>query len=222
MSETLIIIQLGVAAVAEEEVTFLGIGSAGERTACRLMTHPNNFVSSVALAPITYTVGVYCFNPNRTLNLDNEILNHPITSAPLTIGGRKVVRFETSQTDVIVTEIWEGNNQKASMPTALFRQFKEYIDNPPVVNVSAPEFIIWEPRNRNERAYEIELLDLSVGGGGAGGNDTRFDVLDLRGPGGLSEGGTFENATDGLNILPTGLIDRQVTLRFRIVGIVVP
>jgi hypothetical protein len=219
MAETLIIYQLGVPAVAEEEVTFLGIGSAGDPDACRLMTHPNNFVAA-ALAPITYTVGPYCFNPTRVLNLDNAVLNHPITSAPLTIGGRKVVRFETSQSDVIITEIWEGSNEKASMPTALFRQFKEYLDNPPPLDVSAPEFIIWEPRDRNQLSYEIELLDLSVGGGAAGGNDTRFDVVDLRGPGGIFRGGTIENATDGLNTIATGLIDRTVTLRFRIVGIV--
>lgn len=221
MAETLIIIQQGVPAEAVEEVTFLGIGSAGDPDACRLMTHPNNFVSSVALAPITYTVGVHCFNPGRTLNLDNDVLNHPITSAPLTIGGRKVIRFETSQTDVVVTEIWEGNNNKASMPTALFREFYEFLTNPPVVDVTMPEFIIWEPRDRNTKSYEIELMDLSVGGGG-GDNDTRFDVVDMRGPGGIFRGGTFENATDGLNLLPTGLIDRTVTLRFRIVGIVVP
>ncbi len=217
MAETLIIIQQGVPVVAEEEVTFLGIGSAGDPDSCRLMTHPNNFVSSVAFAPISYTVGAYCFNPTRTLNLDNLVLPHPITSAPLTIGGRRVVRFESDEGDVIVTEIWEGSSSKASMPTALFRQFKEYLDNPPPIDVVSPQHIIWEPRDRSEETYEIELLELSVGSGKD--NDTRFDVVDLRGPGGIFRGGTIENATDGLNTVATGLIDRQVTLRFRIVGV---
>ena len=45
-----------------------------------------------------------------------------------------------------------------------------------------------------------------------------FDVVDLRDPGGLTDSGSIENAVDGLNTLPTGLIDREVRLRMRIIS----
>ena len=51
-----------------------------------------------------------------------------------------------------------------------------------------------------------------------GQDEQRFDIVDLRDPGGLTDGGTIENAVDSLNVLPTGLVDREVRLRMRIIS----
>jgi len=209
--ESLITIQQGDPVVVESEVTFLGIGSAGDRDACRRMTFPDS--ASALLPDLVYSTFGLCSNPDRTFNLDNDVLSHPITDAVLTLGGTRVVRFETELSDQIVVEVWTGSDRKASAVTALFRQFYDYLINSSIL--ASDEFITWEPRYRNAFTYQIELLSLTVGGGQG---ERRFDVQDFRDVGGLSAGGTIENALDGANVLPTGYIDREMELRFRIVG----
>lgn len=213
MGETLIIINAGPPVLDEEEVTFLGIGSEGDPTACRRLVFPANV--STLLAPIVYSVAGLCANPDRTFNLDNDVLPHPITSAVRTIGSTRVVRFEERQEDVIVTEVWEASNTRFRMTTALFRMFYEYLDNADLIPSGGPDFITWEPRDRTERVYNIEMLSLSVGGGEG---EQRFDVVDFRDAGGLNNGGDIANALDNLNLTPTGIVDRNVELRMRIVS----
>ncbi len=213
MGEVLIIIQQGAATVAEDEVIFLGIGSAGDVDACRRLVFPTNV--SPLLAPIVYSIKGLCANPDRTFNLDNAVLPHPITNKVLTIGSSRVIRFEELVPDVIVTELWEGGEGEAAMTTALFRQFYEYLINAPLFDPAQIDFITWEPRDRTARIYNVELLSLSAGGGAG---ESRFDVKDLRDAGGLEFGGSIENALDGLNALPTGIVDREVRLRMRIIS----
>lgn len=215
MGETIIIIQQGAPIVTEDTITFLGIGSEGDPDACRVMTFPA--AVSTALAPIVYAVVGICQNPDRTFNLDNDVLPHPRTATVVTLGTTKVLRTEESEDDVIVTEVWLGGDNLASMPTALFRQFYEYLINAPQFDPVSQSFITWEPRDRNTHVYNIEPLSLSVGGGAG---ETRFDVKDLREPGGIAGGGSIANALDSLAPAPTvtGLVDREVRLRFRIVG----
>lgn len=210
MGTTIIVIQQGAAVVAEEEVTFLGIGSAGDRTACRRLVFPANV--SPLLAPIVYAIGDSCANPDRTLNLDNAVLPHPITESVRTLGTTKVVRFEEQDEDVIVTEVWEASDSDLRLTTALFREFYEYLINAKLVPSTGPDFITWEPRDRNTRIYNVELLSLEVGGGGS--PEQRFDVVDLRDPGGAN----IQTATDPLNLSPTGLVDREMRLRMRIIS----
>ena len=214
MGETLIIIQQGEPVVAEDAVTFLGIGSTGDPDACRIMTFPSTVTP--LLAPIPYVVAGICQNPDRTFNLDNDVLPHPRTAAVVTLGTTKVLRTEEDTDDVIVTEVWQGGDALAAMPTALFRQFYEYLINAPQFQVGGTDFITWEPRDRNSFVYNIELLSLSVGGGTG---ETRFDVKDFREPGGIAGGASIANALDSLAPAPTttGLVDREVRLRFRIV-----
>ncbi len=210
MGEVLIIIQQGAAAVAEDEVQFLGIGSAGDVGACRRLVFPANV--SPLLPPIVYSIAGLCANPDRTLNLDNAVLPHPLTEAVRTIGSTRVVRFEEQTEDVIVTEIWEGSDSRAAMTTALFRQFYEYLINAALIpSTGALGFIEWEPRNRNDKTYTVELLSLSVGGGAG---EARFDVKDLREPG----GDQIQTGLDTINPVPTGLVDREVRLRMRVLA----
>ena len=209
MGETLIIINAGPPVVAEEEVFFLGIGSAGDPAACRRLVFPTSVTP--LLPPIIYSVSSVCQNPTRTLNLDNAVLPHPITGAVRTIGSTRVVRFEEQEEDVIVTEIWEGSDRAPAMTTALFRMFYEYLINAKLIPAVGPDFIQWEPRDRTDRIYEVELLSLEAGGGG---DEERFDLVDLKDPGGAE----IQTATQPLNLTTTGLVDREVRLRMRIIA----
>ena len=212
MGTTLVVIQQGAAVVDEEEVEFLGIGSAGDPEACRRLTFPANV--SPLLVPIVYAIGPQgaCCNPLRTLNLDNKVLPHPFTDAVRTLGSTRVLRFEESDEDVIVTEIWPGSDSDAAMTTALFREFYEFLINAKLIPASGVlGFIQWEPRDRTEKIYNVELLSLEVGGGG---EQQRFDVIDLRDRG----GDTIANALGSLSPVPTGVIDREVRLRMRVIS----
>lgn len=216
MGETLILIQQGDPVVAEAAITFLGTGSAGDPTACRRLVWPS--AVSPLLAPITYQVGPagICLNPSRTLNLDNAVLPHPITRTVRTLGTTKTIRFEESDADVIVTEIWEVGDGGSPMTTAFFRLFYEYLTNGHLIDPAGSDFIRWEPRDRTTVIYDVDLLSLSVGGGSS---EARFDVADVRADRGVV--GTFDNAlTDLLPFGATGLIDREVTLRMKIIGAV--
>ena len=210
MGEVLIIIQQGVPVVAEDEVEFFGVGSAGETTACRRLTFPANV--SPLLAPIVYSIDGKCCNPPRTFNLDNAVLPAPLTSAVRTLGSTRVIRFEEQAEDVIVTEVWPGSDTEAAMTTALWRQFYEYLINAKLIPPTGVlGFIQWEPRDRTDRVYNVELLSVSVGGGQG---EQQFDVKDLRQPG----GNEISNSLDSVNPVPTGLIDREVRLRMRIIS----
>lgn len=213
MGETLIAIQQGDPVVAEEAVTFIGIGSAGDRGACRRLVYPAAL--SPLLVPIVYSVAGLCKNPDRTFNLDNVVLPHPTTRVIKTLGSTRVISFADGDEDVVVTEVWTGSDVRAAMTTALFRMFYEYLINAPPYEPTQTEYIQWEPRDRTDVVYNVELLSLSVGGGEG---EARFDVIDFLEDGGINNGGDFENAMDGLNALPTGIIDREVRLRMRIIS----
>ena len=219
MGETLITIQQGEPVVVEPAITFIGTGSEGDPKACRRLVFPSTV--SPLLAPIVYeitTLGL-CMNPDRTLNFDKEPMFHPITRSVLTLGSRRDVRFETQAEDVIVVEIWDGDDNRSPMPTSLFRLFYEYLINSPDFTTGQTDFIQWEPRDRTDRVYNVNMLSLTVGGGEEG--EQPFDVKDLRTPGGVNDGGTIQNALDALSTQPTGLIDREIRLRMRIISEVV-
>jgi len=85
---------------------------------------------------------------------------------------------------------------------------------------SAPSFdplqtayIQWEPRDRTEKVYNVELLSLTVGGGTG---ESQFDVADIR-----TESGDYDDSLTMVNATATGVIDAEVRLRMRIVSEVV-
>ncbi len=203
-----LIVEQGSPIVTIDTVTFLGIASAGDRSAKRRIVHPDSL-----LAPITYWG-----NPLRTLGLDNDVLFHPIVKPTRTLGTTAVERFETAIDDVVVTEIWKGGDAELSMPTFFFRQLYEYIINRPVFVAAAPVYIQWQPRDRNAIVYNVELLSLQVGGQGPPGGEADFDVIDVRPRGGIYDGGTRSAPFDDLNLTETGAIDREVRLRMKIVS----
>ena len=180
--------------------TIQPIGSSSTAGALRILTHPN----SSLLPPV-----VYRRNPPRTLNLDLIPQLHPRVSVVKALTGSQAVRFEETLDDIIITEIWPGSNRIASMTAAQLRQLKQYFDNVPTTS-DTPQFIQWEPRDQSDRAYLIEIVDLTVGG------TSDYDILDIVSRGGPKDGVRILAGTDDLNVLPTGLIDREVKLSFLI------
>lgn len=212
MAESIYPIQLGVPVVAAAPITFLGTGSAGELGACRRLVYPT--AESSLLAPIIYqwSAFAHCLNPTRTLNLDNTALVHPSTKVVKTLGTSKVLRQEETLSDVIVTEIWEAKGG-ISMPTFFYRLLYEYLINPPAFVLTGANYIVWEPRDRTEKQYNVELLSLTAG---PGDGESQHDVRDIR-----TESGQYDDALTLANTQPTGVIDKEVRLRMRIVSEVV-
>jgi len=199
-------IQQGTPVVAAAAVSFLGIGSQGTPEALRILTHPNP-----SLAPLTYWG-----NPDRDINIDNDVLVTPIVRTVETEDDTKVIRFERLTRDVVVEEIWLGNDRRAAMPSFFLRQLIEYWLNPPALTGNPGEFITWEPRDRNSRTWQVEFVGLTVGG-----EEGRYDFKDVRARGGLFKGGAIANPLDPLNPVETGIADREVRLSLKVVAEVV-
>lgn len=192
----------GEAAVAEEEITFVPIQSAGTPNAQRTLTHPNSL-----LAPIVY----FC-NPTRTINFDQDTLEAPITSVERMLTGSVVTRFETSENDVVITERWAAEAGNFSMPAFFFRELYEYLINPPAFAAVNQEYIQWAPNDRTTDVYNVILTRLVVGGGQE--NNQLYDVRDFR----PNFTGDIASPVDFIDDATTGLLDRSVILQFKIVN----
>ena len=202
-------IMQGTPTVVSSTLSILGTGSAGTPGAKHVLTHPTG-----ALAPITYIT-----NPDRILNLDNEVLISPLIATVLTLEDRKVFRFEGALADTIVTEIWVASGPKVSMLTMQARLLYDYWINQPVFSPTTPVFIQYQPRSRNAKTYNVEIVSLSIGGAGGGGDTSRqFDLTDVRPPGGLADGGDTVEPFQGLDLAQSGVVDRTVTLQLKIVS----
>jgi hypothetical protein len=190
-------------------ITLLGIGSAGTPGAKHILTHPDddNF------PPITYHT-----NPDRVLNMDNNALRHPVTTLTRTIGSTRLTRFERLLEDVIVTELWFAPKGKAAMPASQWRMIYEYLDNPPPFSATTPEYIQYQPQSKNSRTFNVQFVSFGTGSVDVGDGTDAFDVLEVKGPGGVFNGGDIANALDSIEEQSTGLIDRGVALRMRLIS----
>jgi hypothetical protein len=210
VSETILVIQQGESEPSDESLVFLDTGMPGTPGAPRRLVYPD---FEPLLPPVVYavTADALALNPDRTLGFDLEPLPHPLTAVRQTLASTRIIRFERALEDVVVTEVWLGEGG-ISMPAAFLRLLYEYLRNPP----PSDQPIVWEPRDRTERRWYVELLSLSVGGGAD--DEGRFDLVDLREPGGLANGGSSANGTETLWATPSGLIDREVRMRMRILA----
>lgn len=198
----------GTPTVVDEVVTILGLGPTGDATLRRRLVHPD----AANFEPI-----LYWSNPDRTFNLDNELLRAPLTAVLRALEGSAVTRFDQVDADVVITEVWQATNQKFSMPAFLFRQLYEYLLNPPAWTPSAPIFIQYSPQDKNPKTYNVELVRLVVG---SGGDPTQlYDVTEFF-PAGAGSGvadplagldAAFEN--EG-----SGLLDRTVLFQMKVVS----
>lgn len=187
----------GASVSATTTSTLIDPGSAGDVSCLRTLTHPDS---------ANFPVVTYNRNPDRTINFDQVPLSPP--------SGRLLRTLETTQAfvtqndidDVVVTEIWSGNNSRASMVAAQFRRLYELSINPP--EVADPEnFIVWAPCDRSTATYNVIIVDLRVGGG-SGRLDAQENLAKI-----------FE--AGDLDAVATGLIDRTVELDLKIVSEVV-
>ncbi len=202
-SSSLLTVTLGVPITTTTGVTFHGIGTAGTYGALRRLVHPNS-----SLAPL-----IYAQNPPVYSNIDTDVLVAPITNTVLTLDDTKVVRFERLQKDMVVEELWPGSRQNPSMTTAFFQMFYEYWKNPPALTGNVGEFIVWEPREKTDDTYQVELVGLILGR-----EQVAYESTEFRAPGGIYKGGSFMNALDGANATETGVLLAPVRLRLKIVA----
>ena len=201
----------GGAAAATTTTTILGTASAGTAGAMGTLVHPD----SANFPPI-----VYESNPDRVLNLDNDVLFGRLASTVLTLSDRKLVSQAETIVDVVTTEVWTASGPKVAMTTLFFRLLYEYYVNPPAFSAFAQEYIQWTPAYRNAKTYNVQIIDLTVGGS----NDPlgRFDVSDEIPPGGVNDGGDTQHGVDVLTGgVRAGMVDRTVALQMKIVGKVV-
>jgi len=215
-ASALFTIKLGTSTTVTTDLILLGSGSQGDPYAQRVLTHPDG----ANFSPI-----VYWNNPDRSFNIDNDVLRAPVNRTVLTETGTRVISLDRFEEDTIITEIWSAaEGLKFAMPTFLFRQLYEYYVNRPALSITNQEYIQWQPRDKNSNTYNVIILRLAVGGGDQ--NNQLFDIADFRPVGGVNDprgnAGTIFGPLDDLDVTPTGVIDRSVVFQFKIVNTVTP
>lgn len=203
-------IWLGGLITEDEAVTILGLGPTGDVTARRRLVHPDaeNF------EPI-----LYWSMPDRTYNLDNEVLRAPIAAVLRMLEGSVVTRFEQVDADVVITELWNGSEAEFSMPGFQFRQLYEYLVNPPAFDPAAPVYIQYSPQDKNAKTYNVELYRLAVG---SGSDPTQmYDLTEFFPPGqgaGQAQVGPLASLDEAFANEGSGLLDRPVIFQMKIVN----
>lgn len=118
---------------------------------------------------------VYEDNPDIWTNFWNSPLDkrprlvttHTLTANPL-VGWLGVSR------DQPIEEQWVGTAKQSRMTIAWFLQLQAYYENPPTDGT----YIIWEPRDRTTKRYNILIESLSLGASGGGqGSEYEFHYL---------------------------------------------
>ena len=165
----------------------------------------------------------YFSNPNRTINFDpaNGVLPALISRVERMATGSKVIQFEETENDVVVTETWTARQgQTFSTITAFFRQLYEYYINPPAFAASDQKYIQWYPRDNDDSVYNVIIHRLTLGGGDQ--NNQRFDMKDFIPKGSTSDPinpANYRGVLDGVaGSTVTGVLDRTVQLQMKIVN----
>lgn len=172
--------------VEDSTLTLVDAGSAGDPSALRTLTHPDG---------TTFPILTYNRNPDRTINFDQVPLYPPAAELVRTLGTTLPFVTQNHLDDVIVTEVWEANANRASMEASLFRRIYELAVNPPAIE--DPEvFIHWAPRDRTTTVYKVVIVGLRVGG-----QNFKLDVREW----GVDQ-------LTGLDAVPTGILDKPVEL----------
>jgi hypothetical protein len=131
---------------------------------------------------------IYADNPDQFENFDTRPLTaRPLLKGEMTLKDTSLARWPGYVKDRPVKEIWKGSDSKSRLSAYFFRRLWEYFANPP-----ASGYITWNPKDRLDQAYSIEIESLTVGS-----QDTvSFDTIGLR----------------------NGQVMGEVTLTFRIIG----
>lgn len=194
-------ISLGTPTTVDSTVTILEAGDQGDPNALRILAHPD----SESFPPI-----VYPRLPDDDFNIDNDVLVAPLTELLLTEGTTHLSRHVKNLDDGVVTEIWNGGRGQASVPTSFFRLLYEYWKNPPAFSPTNQTYITWQPRDRNDREFNVEIISVLLGRGRVNQEFHTRRVLE-------SGGAELPTAQDGVENGSSWLVD-TVTLSMRIVS----
>jgi hypothetical protein len=98
--------------------------------------------------------------PDEWENFDTEPLtSRPLSKTEMTLAGNKSAAWPGYLGDLPIREIWSGSDDKSRMSAYMFRRLLEYFLNPP-----ASGYIVWKPKDRTTKTYNVIFEDLSVGG----------------------------------------------------------
>lgn len=199
-------VQQGTPIAATSTIQLLPSGLTGTRGALRRLVHPDG---------ATFPPALYWRNPDRIFNFDADVLRAPIVEVVRTLSASRTIRFEEIEEDVLITEVWTADSG-ISMPLFMLRWLYELVLNPPAFDALNQEYVRWEPRDRTDDAWHVQLLRLQVGGGNPG----TFDVAHRTaggGPNDPSAPGDVLAPTDVLEVSPTAFLDRPVSLTMRVI-----
>lgn len=200
-------IGLGAPSTTVSTLQLLGVGQAGTRGALRTLTHPDD----ANFPPITYAL-----NPRRTTNLDNEVLRALQSEVVQTLEGSQVIRNDQQLSDVVVTETWEAGGARLAMPTFFARMLWEYAANRPAFSVTAPEYIVWAPRDRSDKEYNVEIVDFRVGGASA--RQSKFDFDEICASPELTDSEVSGTPFGAYEVSPTGFLRVTVQLVMKMIS----
>ena len=195
-------IALGSPAAAAASAPLLDVGGAGDIDALQTLTHP----LSASFPPIVIPV-----QPDSVSNFMDEVIPAPIAATRRTLGTTMLIRHEGKLDDTDCELRWRGSKESvASLPSYVLRLFLNYLLNPPELNPSAQTYIVWAPRDISIKTYSVLFYKIAVGSGSKG---KALDMREIRGP-----DDPIDNAFTGWDVDPTGYIDENVTLTFKIVS----
>lgn len=136
----------------------------------RRLVYPTN-----AFAPLIYETNPDIYTNFNTAPLDKR----PRAFAQATLSDNVLIGWLGVNRDVNIDERWIGSGRQSRMTLGMFLALQDYYANPPTNG----QYIVWEPRDRTSKTYNIviESLTLSVtGSAGQGAGDFEFDYLATR------------------------------------------
>lgn len=136
----------------------------------RRLVYPNN-----SFAPIIYESNPDIYTNFNTAPLDKR----PRAFAQATLQDNVLIGWQGVSRDVSIDERWIGSAKQSRMTLAMFLALQDYYNNPPTNGT----YIVWEPRDRTSKTYNIVIESLSLsltGSAGQGAGDFEFDYLATR------------------------------------------
>lgn len=106
--------------------------------------------------------GIYTYecNPDETSNFHTAPARKVDTTVLKTISGSVLIRQIEQDEDVVITETWTGGGGKLSLPVDMFKTFWNFY-----VTVPDPDsYVTWEPRDISTTSFQVEIVDVSLGG----------------------------------------------------------
>ena len=103
---------------------------------------------------------IYGQNPDKWENFDTAPLSaRPLLKGEMPLADCSLARWPGYLKDRPIRETWSGADKVSHMEAYFFRRLWEYFANPP-----ASGYITWTPKDRIDKAYNIESESLAAGG----------------------------------------------------------